>query len=129
MFELSSHCWNTCSHAPHNISCDILQHTRNICFQCLEIGRGGCSYTLTVETMLHQNRIHRSIYQGEFVRSLLTIDNMSHSDRSQEAVTRAGEWMKYFTFWKWSTSFRNYPGFLLHLHHFVHYFGTSFLGY
>ncbi len=47
----------------------------------------GCSCTLTVETMLHQNRIHRSTCQAEFVRSLVTIDNTSRSDHSQEAVT------------------------------------------
>ncbi len=42
-----------------------------------------------------------------------------------------GEWMKYFMFWKWSTSLRNYSGFLLYLVHlhFVHYLNTSFLCY
>ncbi len=46
-----------------------------------------CSRTLTVETMLHQHRMHHSTCQGEFLRSLVTIDNTSHGDHRQEAVT------------------------------------------
>ncbi len=45
-------------------------------------------------------------------------------------LLHSGEWMKYFRLWKWSTSFRNYSGVLLHLvhlHYFDFYFSTSFL--
>ncbi len=47
-----------------------------------------CARTLKVKTMLHQNRIHLSTCQGEFVRSLVTFDNTSCGNHSQEAVTR-----------------------------------------
>ncbi len=54
MFELSCCCRNTCSRAPHNISCDICQHcSRNFvysrvtfAFNVSKLARAGCSFCL-----------------------------------------------------------------------------------
>ncbi len=81
----------------------------------LQKGKGVILTSFWRSTVLNQILVMRHSFAKYFSELL-------HSDK----------WNNYFTFWKWNISFRNYSGFLLrlvHLHHFVYYFSTSFLCY